>query len=92
MTLQEVSPALRERYDIPKDVNGVAVVKVEPNTPAAGAGLEEGDVIISVNSHPVKSQAEASTEAKDSEKVIGLRVSRKGERKFIMVRKDGSGE
>ena len=92
VTLQEVSPALRERYDIPKDVNGVAVVKVEPNTPAAGAGLEEGDVIISVNSHPVKSQAEASTEAKDSEKVIGLRVSRKGERKFIMVRKDGSGE
>ena len=92
VTLQEVTPALRQRYDIPKDVIGVAVIKVEPNTPAAGAGLEEGDVIISVNSHPVKTLAEASTEAQDSEKVIGLRVSRKGERKFIMVRKDGTSE
>ncbi len=93
VTLQELTAATRERYDVAKNVSGgVVVIKVDANTPAAGAGLEEGDVIISINSHPVATLAQASATTKGDDKVIGLRVRRKSEPPiFIMVRKDGAG-
>ena len=90
VSLQEVTPTLRDRYDIPADVSGLAVTKVEKDSPAATSGLAEGDVIISINSHPVKNLKEAANQIKDSDKVVSLRFVRKGERKFILVHKDGS--
>ncbi|MDB6138713.1 MAG: hypothetical protein JWO94_1785 [Verrucomicrobiaceae bacterium] len=92
VTLQEVSQSLRDRYDIPADVNGLVVTKADKDSPAATSGLAEGDVIISINSHPVKTLAEASGQAKEADKVVTLRFVRKGEKKFILVRKDGEKE
>ncbi|MDB6074277.1 MAG: Serine protease Do [Verrucomicrobiaceae bacterium] len=92
VTMEEISPSLRQRYSIAADVSGLVVTKVEKDSPAATSGLAEGDVIISINSHPVKTVAEASTQTKNSEKRVSLRFVRKGERKFIVVSKDGAGE
>lgn len=91
-TVQDVTPGLRERYEIPANVQGVVVVAVEPNTPAAGAGLEEGDVIISINNKPVETLAQAKTLAKGSEDVLGLRIVRKGQKQFIVVNEDTKSE
>ena len=41
-----------------KEKNGVAVINVEPNTPADDAGIMPGDVITEINKQPVKSTAE----------------------------------
>jgi serine protease Do len=93
VTAQEITDGLRERYEIPKDVKaGVVVVAIEPNTPAAGSGLEEGDVIVAINNKPVQSLAEAKTLASKNSSVLGLRVSRKGAKQFIVIREDGKNE
>jgi len=71
---------------------GVVIVAVEPNTPAAGAGLEEGDVVISINNKVVESLNQAKTLAKGSDDVLGLRIMRKGQKQFIVVNEDAKSE
>ncbi len=65
------------------------IVAIEPNTPGAGSGLEEGDVIISINNKPVQSMADAKRLAAAGDGVLGLRIVRKGERQFMVVHEDG---
>lgn len=83
--VQNLSAALRERHDIPKDVNGVIVTKVDPDSRAAAQGVEEGDVISAVNKTPVTTAAEAHTLAKNSDKTVLLRIWRKGDTMLLMV-------
>ncbi|MBL9143125.1 MAG: Do family serine endopeptidase [Verrucomicrobiaceae bacterium] len=93
VTAQDLTDGLRKRYEIPAEVKaGVVVVAIEPNTPAAGSGLEEGDVIVSINNKPVTNLPEARNIASKSEGVLGLRISRKGARQFIVIREDGKNE
>ncbi|MCB1274986.1 Do family serine endopeptidase [Prosthecobacter sp.] len=85
VTIQTLTKALRERHDIPKDVNGVIVTKVDPNSRAAARGVEEGDVISQLNRKPVNNTAEARTLAQKSDKTILLRVWRKGDTMLLMI-------
>jgi serine protease Do len=85
VTVQNLSQALRERHDIPKNVEGVIVTKVDPDSRAAAMGVEEGDVITQVNRKPVTTAAEARTLAKGSDKTVLLRVWRKGDIMLLMI-------
>lgn len=85
VTVQTLTPALRERYDIPAGVSGVIVTKVEADSRAASMGLEENDVISHVNRKPVANAAEAGTLAKNSDKTVLLRVWSKGDTKLLMI-------
>lgn len=44
-------------FEVP-EINGVIVVRVLPNTPAAIAGIRRGDVITQINGQPVKTAEE----------------------------------
>lgn len=46
--IQEVTPELAKAFDLP-DTSGALISSVGPETPAAGAGLMKGDVIVEVN-------------------------------------------
>ena len=85
VTVQTLTPALRERHDIPAGVSGVIVTKVEADSRAASMGLEENDVISHVNRKPVANAAEARTLAKNSDKTVLLRVWRKGDTMLLMI-------
>jgi serine protease Do len=85
VTCAEISPGLRERYDIPADVKGAVVVKVEANTGAAAAGLEEGDVIVSINQRPVRSLADAKSN-KPKGTTAMLKINRAGEPIGLIVK------
>jgi serine protease Do len=52
ITLQPVTPAISQAMGL-KEAGGVLINSVEPNGPAAGAGLQRGDVILSANGKPV---------------------------------------
>lgn len=50
--IQEVNRDLAESFGLKKPA-GALVAKVMPDSPAAAAGLQEGDVILRFNDHPV---------------------------------------
>ena len=50
---QDLTPSLAESLDI-KAKQGALIADVQPNSPAAKAGLKDGDVITAVNGHPVE--------------------------------------
>jgi serine protease Do len=50
LTVRELDRALKDKYDIPENVDkGVVVVKVDPGSLAQRVGMQEGDVIAKVN-------------------------------------------
>jgi len=85
VTVQNLTPATRERYDIPQDVSGVIVTKLDPESKAGTMGVEEGDVIMMVNRKPVRAVGEAREMALNSEKTVLLKVYRAGDTMLFMV-------
>lgn len=53
VTLQAVDPELAKGLGLPSNVHGIALTSVTPKSPGAKAGLQEGDVITSINGQPV---------------------------------------
>jgi S1-C subfamily serine protease len=43
--IQSLTPELAKAFDLPEDIDGVVVAKVQEESPAAKAGLKRGDVI-----------------------------------------------
>lgn len=83
--VQNLSKALRERHDVPDNVNGVIVTTINADSRAAAMGLEEGDIISHINRKPVTAAGEARTLAKESGKNVLLRVWRKGDTMLLMI-------
>ncbi len=85
--IQEVTPTLARGFGMKESV-GVAVVKVEPNTPAAGAGLSTGDVIIALNGQPIVNsnafRLKIASSAPGTE--VKLRVFRDGRERDVNVK------
>jgi serine protease Do len=85
VTIQNLNPGLRERYEVSEEITGVIITKLDPQSRAAAMGVEEGDVITQVNRKPVKTVGEANTLAKESSKTVLLKVWRKGDTMLFMV-------
>ncbi len=55
LAVANLTPDLRQQFNIPTQVKGAAVQNVRPASPADDAGLAPGDVILEVNRHAVES-------------------------------------
>ncbi|HEX5099916.1 MAG TPA: Do family serine endopeptidase [Polyangiaceae bacterium] len=86
LTLAPLDASLRQKLDVPASVNGVVVASVQPNSPAADAGLETGDVIVEAARKPVTKPDEVSERWNASKEGLALLVWRK-ERTFYAVLK-----
>src|SRR5208282_686404 len=53
IAVENLTPSLRDQAGVPPNVTGVVIVQLDPNSPAAQFGLQEGDVIESINRQPV---------------------------------------
>ncbi|MDX2152412.1 MAG: DegQ family serine endoprotease [Bryobacteraceae bacterium] len=53
VTIQEITPALARSFGL-NNADGVVITSVEPNSPAARAGLQTGDVITEFNGEQVR--------------------------------------
>ena len=78
MRIEDLDDALRERLGL-GDRAGVVVVDVDPEGPAASAGIEPGDVVLEADRKPVASAAELES-----------RIRGAGERLLLLVRRGGS--
>jgi serine protease Do len=88
MTLQDLNPTLAERLELPRGTKGVVVREVEAGEAAEQAGLQRGDVIVSVNGSPVAGvdEFEQAIEAARKEGVARLRVRNPGGFRFVVLK------
>jgi serine protease Do len=81
VTMQNVTPAIARSFAIdPENPAGALVDDVTPDSPAARAGIRQGDVILSINGRPV-------TVARDLPRIV--RENQIGQRIALMLRRDG---
>jgi serine protease Do len=88
LSLRTLTPDLAQSMDLPSDARGVAIVQVEPGSPAEAAGLQERDVVVSVDGQPVADVGafRAAVEKARPEDVVRLRVRRGTGYLFVAVR------
>ena len=88
MRVEDLDDELRKRLEL-GDLNGVAVVDVTPDGPAARAGIEPGDVIVEADRRPVASVTALEAQIASGGEGLLFLVRRGGSTLFIAVsRKD----
>ena len=89
LALAPLTPDMRNQLDVPDGTRGAVVRDVQPGSPAEQAGLQAGDVIVGVGTHPVTSPAEATKAIRSamngSDHAVALRVIRDGQAVFVGV-------
>ena len=72
--VQDMSPRIAEQLGLDESTRGVVITDVQPDTAAAEAGLQRGDVILEANRRSVKSVDELEKQlAKDDDPVFLVR-------------------
>jgi serine protease Do len=89
LTLENVTPSMARRLQMPSGQTGAVITDVDPDGPAAGV-LRPGDVILSVNRKAVASAVEAQREMQkvQSGHLAQLIVFRGGAETFVSVKKE----
>jgi serine protease Do len=89
LKLAKLTPELRKQFSLPAQVQGVVIVDVPQNSPAAAAGLRAGDLLIAVGAAPVATPDEVTQQAaaakKAGHKNLLIRVEREGNFRFIAM-------
>ncbi|MEZ5479062.1 MAG: PDZ domain-containing protein [Thiolinea sp.] len=77
-----------ERKATGLDESGVAVRQVQPGSPADRAGLQDGDVILSINNQPVTTPAELKSQVEQApqDKPMALLIQRDKQKRFVAVK------
>jgi serine protease Do len=87
VTVGDIDADAHKKFGIPDNAKGVVVTEIDPDSACAEAGLKVGDVIHEINREPVASSKQAvdlSEKVKKEKKVL-LRVSTKGNSRFVVV-------
>lgn len=92
ITVSSLTNNIRERFNVPNDVDGVAVLKTNPGSEATEKGIVSGDVIVEINQKAVTSPKELKEAIDKAEKSkrssILLLVNREGDVRFVALKLD----
>jgi len=88
ISVQNLTPALRDQLSLPPNVSGVVISQLDPNSPAAQTGIQEGDVIESINRKPVRNVADFNRLAAEAKGQTLLRINRQGSGGYVVVPSD----
>jgi len=91
ITVQNLTPDLRDRLGLPPSVRGIVISELDPASPAVQAGIQPGDVIESINRQPVNSVADFNRLAAEAKGQTLLRINRQGNGIFVVISPGDSG-
>jgi Do/DeqQ family serine protease len=87
LSLEPLTAAAAKRLGVEESAGGMVITNVDPNGPAAEAGLSDGDVILEINRKSVKSLADVNSAIESAEnRPILLLVSSRGQTVFVTIR------
>jgi serine protease Do len=89
--VQNLTAAIRDQLGLPANVTGVVIGQIDPDSPAAQYGLQEGDVIESINRKPVRNVGDFNRLAAEAKGQTLLRINRQGNGVFVVISPDGDG-
>jgi serine protease Do len=89
MTLEQITPEVARRLDLPSNSGGAIVSDVERNSPAANGGVIPGDVILAVNRQKVANVSQITRELQKAQlgQPVFLLVWRNGDNIFVTMTK-----
>ena len=89
MRLAELTPDLRRKLGIGRDVQGVVIAGIERGSPAESFGLSRGDVLMSINQEPVGNPDDVAQKlnkiANSPQKNALLLLNRNGASRYVGV-------
>jgi serine protease Do len=91
VTVSDITPDVRESLHLPDDVQGAVIEDVDQDSASASAGLQQGDVILSLDGRPVHNAEEAvriSGEIKGPK--VTVRIWREGASRYVVVDESAS--
>jgi serine protease Do len=88
MTLRDLTPSAADQLQLPRGTRGVVVMGVEGGEAAEDAGLQRGDVIVSVNGQDVEDVASFDREIAKAKPdgLARLRVRRGNAHQFLILK------
>jgi serine protease Do len=91
ITVQNLTPDVRDQLGLPPNVRGVVISELDPSSPAAQGGIQPGDVIEGINRHPVNSVTDFNRLAAEAKGQTLLRINRQGNGLFVVISPEDSG-
>jgi Do/DeqQ family serine protease len=86
VSLTPLTPDIAAQLGLPRGIQGLVIQSVEPNSPAAEAGLQTGDVIQEVNRQPIRTADDMRAAiAKSGDRPPVLLINRGGQTVFVPV-------
>lgn len=87
LSVQALTPELRQQLQTPEGTQGVVITDVDPDSAASAAGLQQGDIIVQVDRKPVSTVSEfnAAVKAGASRESTLLLVKRGQGTQFVVV-------
>jgi serine protease Do len=92
VAVDDIDANTRRTMNLPRDLRGAVITKVDPESAAARAGLRPGDVILEINRQRVTSAQDAiDLSAKVESKKALVRVWSRGGTAFVVVDESAKG-
>ena len=89
VAIQDLNPQIARQLGLSASVTGVVVTQVQPDSPAADAGIKRGDVVQEVNRQPVKSASDFRNAVSQSAKSLLLLIQRDDKTIYAVVEREG---
>ncbi|CAI3939678.1 Periplasmic serine protease [Commensalibacter communis] len=88
VALSPLTPDIRQQIGVDESIKGVVISGIKSNSPADRAGLQPGDVIVSVDNHPVNNPnaaTDAITNVLKKDSNVLLRILRGNQSLFVSI-------
>jgi serine protease Do len=92
LALAPLAPELRDHLGLPASAHGAVIAQVQPGSPAAQAGLRQGDLLVGVGPDAIGSPEQAVHDIRGAlrdGKPLALRIVRDGKARFVAVAPSG---